>query len=184
MGVHDLKKRGQSPVPDRGDLVAGVATSDQRTGLCGRRRRGRGAGGGAAAAGGRVSLGQQNGRGGPRKLPPTTWRRRSPRGFCRDRRPSLAPLAGRALLLTLQREEQQRRQRAAPRSHAGAAGSAPAARSALLRGRGGSCRALGAPGKPGPPRLAAGSQTAPRGGHRRARKRGKCSSRAAPLRGG
>lgn len=66
MGVHYLKKRGQSPVRDRGNPVAGVATSDQRTGLCG--RRGRGAGGGAAAAGGRVSLGQQNGRGGPEKV--------------------------------------------------------------------------------------------------------------------
>lgn len=45
-------------------------------------------------------------------------------------------------LLTVQREEQQRRQRGAPTSHSGAAGSAPAARPAPRRGSGGAGRAL------------------------------------------
>lgn len=47
-------------------------------------------------------------------------------------------------LLTLQREEQQRRQTRAGRSHPGAAGSAPATRRAPRRGSGGADRALGA----------------------------------------
>lgn len=46
----------------------------------------------------------------------------------------------------MQREEQQRRQRRAPTSHPGAAGSAPAVRPAPRRGNGGAGRALGALG--------------------------------------
>lgn len=53
---------------------------------------------------------------------------------------------GRGGLLTLQREEQQRRQTAARGSHPGAAGSAPATRPAPRCGGGGAGRALGALG--------------------------------------
>ena len=51
--------------------------------------------------------------------------------------------------LTVQREEQQRRQRGAPTSHPGAAGSAPAARPAPRRSSRGAGRALGALGAAG-----------------------------------
>lgn len=81
-------------------------------------------------------------------------------------------------LLTLQREEQQRRQRGAPRSHAG--GRRERARRPLgcsSRRRRREPRALGAPGK-------AGSQTAPRGGDRRAlqTRRAQLPRRPAPRR--
>lgn len=67
------------------------------------------------------------------------------------RRPRLAPPGGERMggPLTVQRKEQQRRQRGAPTSHPGAAGSAPAARLAPRRSSRGAGRALGAPGAAG-----------------------------------
>lgn len=182
MGVHYLQRRGQSRVRDGGNGAAGVVASAQSApGLCGRRE-------GARASGRRVGAGASaNRRAGEalRKLRSHDLAQAVPGRLLHGPPARPGPTWPRGLWpLTLQREEQQRRQRGAPRSHAGAAGSAPAARSAPSSRRRRRVPGSRRSGKPGPPRLAAGSQTAPRGGDRRARGLGKCSSRAAPLRGG
>lgn len=67
MGVHYLQRRGQSRVRDGGNGAAGaVASAPSTPGLCGRREGARASG--RRAAGGRGSLGQQKGWGGPEKV--------------------------------------------------------------------------------------------------------------------